>query len=460
MSAGGDPLLSSGSHRVVTGETASTDAAPDQRDAAGTPNAGGPWTRHIARDARRRRRRRVLLVLAIVVVPVAYSYLSALTGPGSDSLSARSVEWMRNHHLGGVVDGVERRWYDHHQAKVGGDPGVAIATPRLADAAPAATTRTVPQIAEPSTAPTSESRPTATAPPAATSTVASPPAGLQPLPAPAPLTSPAPNPVADEGRWTPIDSASNGAPGAYATLIRPDDVHTSILDAVVWIDPHIAALRHYPGANLPGAPWDRPDHVESASQARLIAAFNGGFRLADSHGGMILGGQQIAPMRIGAATLTIDANGVPNVGAWGSDIDPTQPVDSARQNLDLIVDGGAPVPNLLTDPNRQWGFTGPANKSAVWRSGAGITADGALVWVGGPGLTVETLAETLVRAGAIRGMQLDINHDWVQLNTYTTGADGRTTGTKMLDDMRHTGDRWLTEDTRDFVAVFARAGSS
>ncbi len=153
----------------------------------------------------------------------------------------------------------------------------------------------------------------------------------------------------------------------------------------------------------------------------------------------------------------IDPNGMPSIGQWGRDIKPGQPMDSARQNLDLIVDGGAPVPNLLSDPNRRWGFTGPANKSAVWRSGAGITANGALVWVGGPGLTVESLATTLVKAGAVRGMQMDINNDWVQFNTYTMGSDGQASGTKMLPGMRHTRNRWLTEDSRDFIAVFARA---
>lgn len=456
MTPGGDPLLTSPSRHVVAIDTAPTDDAPDRRDDEPAAGAVRRSRRRGATVARRRvRRRRVLLVLAVVLIPVAYSYLSALTGPGTDSLSARSIEWMRNNHLGGVVDAVERRWYDHHQAKVGGAPGVDAATPRLADVT--STTTIAPKATASSATRTSEPRSTATAPSAASSTATASPAARV-LPAPEPLISPASTPVPGEGQWTPIDGASAGSPGAYATLVRPDDVHTSVLDAVVWLDPHVVALRHYPGANLPGAPWDRPDHVEPGNQARLVAAFNGGFRLPDSHGGMILGGEQIAPMRTGAATLTIDTDGVPNVGVWGRDIDPAQSLDSARQNLDLIVDGGAPVPNLLTDPNRRWGFTGPANKSAVWRSGAGITADGALVWVGGPGLTVQSLAETLVRAGAIRGMQLDINHDWVQLNTYTTAADGQTTGTKMLADMHHTGDRWLTEDTRDFVAVFTRTG--
>jgi hypothetical protein len=407
----------------------------------------------------------VLVVVAVVLVPIVTSYVSALTGPGTDSVSERSVEWMRDHHLGGIVDTVERNWYDHHQAKVGGAPNVATAAPRLASpAASVAPTSTASATASASTTPATASPPMETAPSAAaTASPASPAAPNAPvhaLPAPTALASPAAVPVAGEGQWSAFDHVSVGHPprrrGVYATLIRPDAVHTSVLDAVVWIDPHVVRLRQYPGAKIPGSPWDRPDHIAIADQPNLIAAFNGGARLVDSRGGMILGGQQIAPMRDGAATLVIDPNGMPSIGQWGRDINAGQPMDSARQNLDLIVDAGAPVPNLLSDPNRRWGFTGPANKSAVWRSGAGITADGALIWVGGPGLTVETLAETLVRAGAVRAMQLDINQDWVQLNTYTTSGDGQVSGTKLLSGMRHTGNRWLIEDSRDFIAVFDR----
>jgi hypothetical protein len=161
-------------------------------------------------------------------------------------------------------------------------------------------------------------------------------------------------------------------------------------------------------------------------------------------------------MRDGAATLAIDPNGVPNIGMWGRDFSQTTALDSARQNLDLIVDGGVVNPDLATDPHRKWGFTGPAAKDAVWRSGLGITADGALVWVGGDGLGIQALAETLQRAGAVRAMQMDINHDWVQFNTYAVDAGGNVHGQLLLQAMRHSGDRYLSTDTRDFVAVFAR----
>ncbi len=178
--------------------------------------------------------------------------------------------------------------------------------------------------------------------------------------------------------------------------------------------------------------------------------------MQDSRGGLILGDRVLRSMRPGAATIAIDQNGTPNIGAWGTDIVDSPNLDSARQNLDLIVVNGTPVPGLATDPNKKWGATGPRNKPAVWRSGAGIRADGSIVWVGGDRLSVETLAETLVRAGAIRGMQLEINKPWVQLNAYAVDATGQVHGKQLLAGMEHTGDRWLTRDDRDFIAVFVR----
>jgi hypothetical protein len=171
---------------------------------------------------------------------------------------------------------------------------------------------------------------------------------------------------------------------------------------------------------------------------------------------MMLGGRTLAPLRTGAATLGIRPDGAVQVGQLGRDLQVSDGYDSLRQNLDLIVDGGAPVPQLATDPNRLWGFTGPQNNQFVWRSGVGVTANGAVVWVGGPAMSIMDLAQTLARAGAVRGMQLDINQEWVQLNTYAVGGGGAVHGTKLLSGMEHTNDRYLSTDSRDFIAVFAR----
>ena len=53
-----------------------------------------------------------------------------------------------------------------------------------------------------------------------------------------------------------------------------------------------------------------------------------------------------------------------------------------------------------------------------WRSSVGITADGALVYAAGPALNPIQLADLLVRAGVVRGMELDINPSWPVFATY------------------------------------------
>ena len=55
----------------------------------------------------------------------------------------------------------------------------------------------------------------------------------------------------------------------------------------------------------------------------------------------------------------------------------------------------------------------------VWRSGLGITKTGALVYVGGPAMSLSDLANVMLRAGVEEGMELDYGLDWVQLSTYT-----------------------------------------
>lgn len=387
-------------------------------------------------------------MLVVVATPVAYSYGRALTGPGHDSAAARSVEWLRDHRMGWLVDRAERKWFASHQAKLGGTPDAHVLTRPSAS-----------YSSGPSTTVDPPSRPAEIARPAPQVSATSPPTTVDPLSLrlapPAALVSPAATPFPGEGSWLPLGPDIHGSPGAYVSSIRPDAVHLSSVVGVAWFDPHVVAFRQFPGLWIPGAPWDRPPQVPPADQARLIATFAGGFRLGSSHGGMILGGREQRPTRDGAATFAVDPGGVPSIGAWNQDVATVGPWDSVRQNLDLIVQNGQPNPALATDPNRLWGFTGPANHQFVWRSGAGILANGALVWVGGPGLSISTLADLFVRLGAVRAMQLDINHEWVQFNTYTN-VNGAIHGTRLLKDMRGPDDRWLSEDTRDFFAVFAR----
>ena len=62
-----------------------------------------------------------------------------------------------------------------------------------------------------------------------------------------------------------------------------------------------------------------------------------------------------------------------------------------------MVANGKAVPGLASQNTNQWGKTlgGTFN---VWRSGLGVTKDGAIVYVGGPSLSISDLANVLVRS--------------------------------------------------------------
>jgi hypothetical protein len=191
-----------------------------------------------------------------------------------------------------------------------------------------------------------------------------------------------------------------------------------------------------------------------------VAAFNAGFLMGNANGGYYTDGRTVAPLRNGAASFVIYRNGSANIVNWGRDASLTPDVVSVRQNLDLLVDNGKPVTGLNPNDTTQWGAT-LGNAVDVWRSGVGITANGALVYAGGPGLNITTLADILARAGAVRAMELDINTDWVSFATYhphsPTGLATGANGTDLLPGMVGQPDRFLQSGwARDFFTMSAR----
>jgi hypothetical protein len=376
---------------------------------------------------RRPKRWIALLAVLVVVIPTLDSYGQALTGPGNDALSIRSVEWLRSHHFRWAVNDVENFWYTHHQPKKGGAVSSALKA----------------QIAG--------GRPVVPLSPAAAVGALTPPAPLTPLVA---------DPLAGEGQWRPLGRLVKGVPAMYATYLRPDAVHTSLVTAVAWIDPKLVKVVQYAGAVEPGGTgWAHQLPIDPSVRPQLLAAFNSGFKMEDAEGGYYDSGRYARPLRTGAATFWIDANGTPHIGQWGRDVNMSPNVVMARQNLDLIVDGGQAAAGVQNNDPARWGYT-VGNAVLVWRSGLGVTANGALVYVGGPGLSAYGLAQMLVRAGAVRAMELDINSDWVDFFTYAPGPVGAPPGdltvNKLLVDMRPSTSNYLSASSRDGVILFSR----
>ena len=360
-----------------------------------------------------------MLIVFVGLLDGTFSFSKAMTAPGQTPLSVRSVEWLRG--IGGapIVSWVERTWYTHNAPKVGGQPRPGL-IPGRADAR----------------------------------TPAPPPARALPAPIPT-VTSPA---LAGEGVWHAAGRTVNGQSAVYEAFVRPDAVHTSLVTGVAWMDPHLLAFKTFAGAEEPGGSWAAQSPIPIAIRTSLVAAFNSGFRLRDAHGGYFADGRTVGHLVNGAASFVVRADGTATVGQWGRDVTAGPSVVAVRQNLSLLVDRGAPVPGLAHDSLAKWGAT-LGNQVLVWRSGVGVTASGAIVYTGGPGLSVASLASVLSRAGAVRAMELDINTTWVNYFTFDpapgSSASG-VNGTKLLAGMARPSSRYFRTTARDFIAAFAR----
>jgi hypothetical protein len=388
--------------------------------------------RHVRRRRwiRRHRVLSVLLVFVVLLTPVWWSLGSALTNPGlGTSVPARFSEWLRGHGAGSIVTWAENTWYSHHAPPVGGKPAKG-AIPSTGSTAPRVPT--TPRVSIPAH-----------------------------LAAPTPISPIATTPVAGEGVWHPAGRLVHGLPAVYEAYLRPDNVHTSVVTGVAWMDTKLLSATLYSGSTIPGGgPWRYGAPITATAAGTLVAAFNSGFLMSNAQGGYYSEGKTVFPLRTGQASLVIYDDGTATVGQWGRDATMTQNVSAVRQNLALLVDNGQPVSGLNASDTTRWGFT-LKNQIYVWRSGVGVTASGALVYAGGPSLNITELADVLARAGAVRAMELDINTDWVNMATYSpsvpTGLADVANGSCLLSTMSGGPGRYFEPYwSRDFITMSGR----
>ena len=359
----------------------------------------------------RRRVRRVLaLALWMCSIPVAFSYVTTILGPSNSSLTIRSFEWLRDHGAAQIASEIETVYYTMNAPTRGGAP-----------------LRRLPLKAE-------------------TSIESVHPPDIRPVISPA---------LPGEGVWVPTETWSGTNSPVQIAQFRSDPNYPQMVAGVAWIDIRRASLQLYPGQLEPSVTLSRgPMEVPADLRPRLLATFNGGFKLADSGGGFAIGGRTYAPLKDGLATLISYADGRVDIQAWTGGPDVAPEVRYARQDLPLIVSGGRPNPNLSDGP--EWGAT-LGNAIRVWRSGIGIDTNGNLIYAAADNQTVASLAQILIRAGAIRAMQLDINSYWVTFISYARSGAGDPSS--LLPGMTRGPYRYLSPDDRDFFAVYQRAAN-
>ena len=365
----------------------------------------------------------VSLLLA-VAVPAMITLVGAARSPGNQNFEAKWADWLRSHHLASVAKEFETIYYEQHAPAKGGRPRALNPVVRPSPLEGSAAGRTV--------------------------------AGARHLPPPVAIPLVVAPALPGEGEWQPVGPLVGGFPGMYVAQFRADTTYTSQITSAVWIDPTLLRVSLVPGASEPGGTWSVPPDITGAALATTIAAFNGGFRFQDAHGGFYLDGRVAVPLQSGAASIVIYRNGSVDIGAWGTDLTMTPDVQAVLQNLVPIVDDGRTASDATYDDAKLWGTT-IGTKTVVARSGIGVTASGALVYVAGPALSARSLAESLQRAGAVRAMSLDINPEWVTFNFFQHPSTdpGRVTAAKLYPQMERPATRYLgpTEESRDFFTV-------
>ncbi len=289
------------------------------------------------------------------------------------------------------------------------------------------------------------------------------------LPAPKVLKPFGSTAFAGEGRWRPVGRPVGGTRAIYeTTMIAPGGTQVA---GVAWMDTRLLSARLYSGSMSPGkGPYRFTAPVSPAYARTLVAAFNGGFVMKVAHGGYYTEGRVVDPLRTGAASFVIYANGGVDIGAWGSDVSMTSRVVSVRQNLVPLVADGHLTEAAMSANWGAWGSTCGLYSCLKtvpgiehqWRSGVGITRNGALVYVTGPALSPYQLAQLLVRARVVRGMELDINSSWPDFATYdpvvANGLASSANGSKLLaSTVQGPWTFFRASWPRDFITMSARS---
>ncbi len=364
-----------------------------------------------------RRWPRVLLaVLVIAALAIGGCVVDALRVPGSDSVAAKLAEWGRGHGLNAPVTFLERELYLRNQPAVGGQPPGGI---------PAAAGEVLQVVASP--------------------TLSSIP--LTPLGNGAALPG--------EGTWSTVVSV-RGRPAVQVAALRPDGQHTSFVVGVLRMDPALVRGQLRPGTTDPGGSWRASSSLTPGETRSVAVVFNGGFRLTDpSRPGYYSEGRTVARLVDGEASLVLHADGTATVGSWNREVRMTPDVVSVRQNLVPLVDDGELNQTCATGGTKEWGAT-IGQKAFIHRSGFGVTASGVEVYAAGPALSVCTLGRILQDAGVVRGMELDINPDWVSGAYFHPQPGGEPRSFALFPAEKVTPGHYLGPSSRDWFAWFTR----
>ncbi len=220
-------------------------------------------------------------------------------------------------------------------------------------------------------------------------------------------------------------------------------------------DQNLTRLALHAGSAEPGGSgWHYGDQIGPSEIHKVIAGFNGGFKLSYGSVGFLSFGRVGLPLSSGLASIVTYRDGTTQIAAWHGGVPSAgKPIASVRQNLHLLVDHGAAAGSVESCVQSCWGST-LGGGSEVARSALGIDAEGRLVWAAGESLSPGALAREMVAAGVQRAAELDINPFWVAGYLYVHHPGGPS-AVPVVPGQHGIAGELLEPNPRDFFTVLA-----
>lgn len=259
-----------------------------------------------------------------------------------------------------------------------------------------------------------------------------------------------------EGRWVPVEAfAGEDDPPVRRTFLRVDPARPYVRTHLFAFDMARLGLHFVAGTRHPRSTTGArgSGRVADAHRARLVAAFNGGFKTEHGAFGTIEDGRVLVEPQPGLGTVAVDADGRAGFGLWDTAA-LHAPWVSLRQNLPPLIADGVVNPTRA----RHWGeLVAELDEAQTPRSAVGVTGEGVLIYAWSKATSAERLGEAMKRAGVRFALHLDMNPGHTGVEFYRSdGAGGLApqAGARAMDYRRG---RWLGTDARDFFYLVRAA---
>ena len=191
-----------------------------------------------------------------------------------------------------------------------------------------------------------------------------------------------------------------------------------------------------------------PGLVPGAEQARLLAAFNGGFMPRHGRYGMRLAEVSVLPPRKDACTIAIARDGTLKIRS----------VEVLEASLAEALAVRQTPPCLLEQGrDKAWAGHTPGvvtrRRSAIGLDATGLT----LFYAVGIETSAKLLAEGMRFAGASDAAELDINWNWTKFFTFAKGENGSLVVESTLVPVEHAKSAYVAQASdRDFFYLLLR----